>query len=51
MEEEIFATKERQEILDEHGIHWRFDLDLNFVFDSESDERKARKILKNALVL
>lgn len=46
---EIFATKERQEILDAHGIKWKFDQDLNFVFESETDKKKAIKILKGHL--
>lgn len=51
MRKKIFATKERQELLDAYGIHWCFDEDLNFVFDNASDEKRAYKILKSALAL
>lgn len=47
----IFATKERQEALDEAGIKWKFDQDLNFYFYTGSDERKAIKVLKAMLLL
>lgn len=47
----IFATESRRKILDECSIKWKFDQDLNFVFDSEEEERKAIKILRNALEL
>ena len=47
----IFATKSRQKVLDECGIKWRIDQDLNFVFDNKDDEKKAVKALKNALEL
>ena len=48
---EIFATAERQKILDSYGIKYCFDQDLNFVFKSESDRKRAIKILKEWLVL
>lgn len=51
MSTSIFASKERQKVLDECGIKWKFDQDLNFVFDSKDDEKKAVKALQNALEL
>ena len=51
MDNEIFATKERQDILDEYGIRYSVDQDLNFVFRSDADEKRAIKILKAALAL
>lgn len=51
VDNEIFATKERQDILDEYGIRYSVDQDLNFVFRSDADEKQAIKILKAALVL
>lgn len=48
---EIFASKERQDILDSYGIKYCFDQDLNFCFKSEADEKRAIKILKEWLVL
>lgn len=47
----IFASEERQKILDQYGIKYKFDQDLCFCFDSESVRRKAIKILKEWLVL
>lgn len=43
---EIFATKERKEILREFNIRFYVDQDLNFVFRSKEDEKKAAKVLK-----
>lgn len=40
---EIFASKERQDILDSYGIKYCFDQDLNFVFKNESDKKKSNK--------
>lgn len=48
---EIFATQERQEILDECGIKYKVDEELNFVFNSNADEKKAIKILKETFTL
>ena len=48
---EIFATKERQEILDSYGIKYKVDQNLNLWFESESEKKKAIKILKVALEL
>jgi hypothetical protein len=48
---EIFATKERQEVLDEFGIKYAIDTELNLIFKSEKDEERAIKVMKNALVL
>lgn len=48
---EIFATKERQEILDAYGFKYKVDEDLNFVFNSQADEKKAVKILKEEFEL
>ncbi len=48
---EIFASKERQEILDQYGIKYKTDQELCFCFDSESEKQKAIKILKEWLVL
>lgn len=47
----IFASKERQKELDLCGIKWKFDQDLNFLFASEAEEKKAVKILKQALLV
>lgn len=48
---EIFATEERRKILDEYGIRYAVDQDLNLCFASESEEKRAIKILKGALLL
>ena len=48
---EIFATKERQKILDIHGIKYKVDQDLNLWFETESEKKKAIKILKGNLEL
>lgn len=48
---EIFATAERQEVLDDFGVKYTVDQDLNLCFDSESERKKAVKILRGALVL
>lgn len=50
-EKEIFASEERQKILDMYGIKYCTDQDLNFFFKSESEKKKAIKILKAHLVL
>lgn len=47
----IFASKERKEALNDAGIRWKVDQDLNFHFDTDSDERKAIKVLKAMLLL
>ena len=47
----IFASKARQAVLDECGIKWAIDQDLNFYFLSESDEQRAVKALRSALEL
>ena len=51
MSTNIFASKERQKVLNECGIKWKFDQDLNFVFENKDDEKKAVKVLRNALEL
>lgn len=48
---EIFATAERQKILDNYGIKYCVDQDLNFYFRNKDDEKRAIKILKEWLVL
>ena len=48
---EIFATAERRKILDDFGIKYKVDTDLNLCFDSESERKRAIKILKGALAL
>lgn len=48
---EIFATAERRKILDSYGIRYAVDQNLNFCFISESEEKKAIKILKGAFAL
>ena len=48
---EIFATKERKEILREFNIRFYVDQDLNSVFRSKEDEKKAAKVLKAACEL
>lgn len=47
----IFASTDRQKVLNECGIKWKIDQDLNFVFDSKDDEKRAVKVLRNALEL
>ena len=47
---EIFANKERQEVLDEWGIRYQVDQDLNLGFYSLRDMRRAEKLFKQALV-
>ena len=51
MSKKIFASLERQRILNELGIKWKFDQDLNFVFDNKYDEGRAVKALKTSLML
>jgi hypothetical protein len=51
MKKKIFASAERQKELDLHGIKWKFDQDLNFIFASEAEEKKAIKVLRQALLL
>lgn len=46
----IFASKERRECLDSHGIKYKVNEELCFVFTAE-EYKKARKILRNALLL
>ena len=48
---EISATKERQKILDVCGIKYKIDQFLNFWFETESEKKKAIKVLKAALEL
>ena len=48
---EIFATKERQKILDSYGIKYKVDQNLNLWFESETEKKKAIKILKGNLEL
>ena len=50
-ESEIFATEERQKILDEAGVKYQVDQNLNFYFSKISDEKKAIKILRGCLAL
>ena len=47
----IFATKERQDILDGYGIKYKIDYELNFHFDKTSDEERAIKVLRGHLAL
>lgn len=51
MSTNIFATKARQNILDECGIKYKVDMELNFVFNTKADYEKAVNILENALEL
>lgn len=51
MAKEIFATSERQKVLKEFDIKYCVDQDLNFVFKSKEEEKKAAKVLKAALEL
>ena len=51
MKKKIIAYKERQKELDRRGIKWKFDQDLNFIFENEEEEKKAVKILRQALLL
>ena len=48
---DIFATRERQEILEWGGIRFAVNDELNFCFHSERDKVTAEKIMRNALVL
>ena len=48
---EIFATKERRKILDVCDIKYKIDQNLNLWFESESEKKKAIKVLKAALEL
>ena len=48
---EVFATKERQEILNECGISYAVNQDLNFVFKNETQKNDALRILKDACEL
>lgn len=48
---EIFATKERQEVMDDFGIKYAVDLELNFMFENEAVKKKAVKLLKDACEL
>lgn len=43
---QVFATKQRKMILDEHGITYMVDVFLNFVFPNSDVEEKACKILR-----
>lgn len=47
----IFATRDRQEILDEWQIPYSVDADLCFCFKNDQDKQTAIKILKAALEL
>lgn len=51
MNKKIFASKERQKELDLRGIKWKFDQDLNFVFENKVEEKKAIKALRSAFLL
>lgn len=51
MAQEIFATAERRKALEAFGIKYCVDQDLNFVFKSKEEEKKAVKVLKAALEL
>lgn len=51
MTKEIFATAERQRVLKEFGIKYCVDQDLNLVFKSKEEEKKAVRVLKAALEL
>lgn len=48
---EIFATKERQEVLDMFGIKYAVDTELNFCFENEENKKRAIKVLEDALEL
>ena len=47
----IFATEERQKILDAENIKYKIDHELNFYFVKVSDEKKAIKVLRGYLAL
>ena len=51
MKEPIFATRDRQELLDTFGVKYAVDTDLCFVFKSAKDEEKAIKVLECACEL
>ena len=48
---EIFATPGRRKVLDVCGIKYKIDQNLNLWFESESEMKKAIKVLKAALEL
>ena len=48
---EIFATQSRKEILDECGITYSVDQDLNLVFKTVPEKEKAVRILDEACEL
>ena len=45
---QIFATKQRRMILEEHGIEYMIDVFLNFVFRNDEVEEQACKILRQS---
>lgn len=47
----IFASEERRMVLLQNGVNFSVDDELNFVFPSEADSKKAVKVLKGALCL
>lgn len=47
----IFASEERRMVLLKNGVNFSVDDELNFVFPSEADSKKAVKVLKGALCL
>lgn len=47
----IKATQERQTVLDENGIRYKVDDELNFVFSTNEEKAKAEKVLRNALLM
>ena len=47
----IFATEERRMVLMRNGISFKVDDELNFIFNSDADKKKAVKVLKGALCL
>ena len=47
----IFATEERQRILDAAGIRYSIDQELNFYFPTITMEKKAEEILRGCLAL
>lgn len=51
MEKKISATEARRKVLDECNIRYKVNENLEFQFDSKSDEEKAVKALKSALEL
>ena len=47
----IFASKERREVLDDFGVDFKVDQELNFIFPNEEVQALAESLLREALEL